>query len=102
MASANQLQLLQQNLQQVLLQKQQLQEQLQEYEATLQELEKTEKAYKILGKIMVLSNKEQLWKELQEKKEVVEVRYRHYAKQEEKLQQNLATAQKEMLEKVKR
>ena len=97
MASANQLHLLQQNLQKVLLQKQQLEEQLQEYDATLQGLEKTETAYKILGKIMVLSNKEQLLKELQEKKDMVEVRYRHYAKQEEKLQQNMATAQKEML-----
>lgn len=98
MASANKLHLLQQNLQNVLLQKQQLLEQLQEYDATVQELKKSETAYKILGKIMVSTDKDQLLRELQEKRESVEIRYRNYATQEERLQQNLAAAQKELIE----
>ena len=55
-----QLQLLEQSMQNLLMQKQQFQLQQVEIESALKELEKTKEAYKIVGNIMVLSKKEDL------------------------------------------
>jgi len=97
----NQLQLLQQNLQQVINQKQQFQSQIMEFDSALQELETTDKAYKIVGKIMVASPKNKLVQELQEKKEVVEVRIKNFEKQELKLKESLEKAQAEVMKELK-
>lgn len=97
-----QLQLLQQNLQALLAQKQQLQSQLVELESAVSELKTTEKAYHIVGKIMLATSKEHLTTELQEKKEVTELRLQSVEKQEEKLQQAMETVQKEMLKELKK
>ena len=63
-----QLQLLQQNLTNLNLQKQQFNTQTVEIDSAILELEKTDTAYKIVGNIMVASKKEDLKKELLEKK----------------------------------
>ncbi|MBS3165762.1 prefoldin subunit beta [Candidatus Woesearchaeota archaeon] len=97
----NQLQLLQQNLQQVVNQKQQFQSQMIELDSALQELETTDKAYKIVGKIMVASPKNKLVQELNEKKEVVEVRINNFEKQELKLKESLEKAQAEVMKEFK-
>ncbi len=96
-----QLQLIQQNLQNVLLQKQQIQTQILEYNSALQELKTTETAYKIVGKIMFAASKEELNKDLNEKKEVAEVRLKNFVQQEEKLQQEMDSLQKEVMEELK-
>ena len=103
MASAkiNQLQLLQQNLQNVLNQKQQLESQLIELDSALTEVKTTEKAYKIIGKIMVACPTEKLAKDLQEKKEVIEIRFKNFAKQEERLKAGLEEAQQEVMQELK-
>ena len=101
MSSINQLQVLQQNLQNNLLQKQQVQSQLVEIESALKELENTSQAYKIVGKIMIASDKESLLKELQEKKEVVNVRLNNFTKQEESLQKNIEELQQEVMKEMK-
>ena len=60
-----QLQLLEQNLSNIIMQKQTFQMHLMENENALKELEKTNKnAYKIIGTIMISSAKEDLKKEL--------------------------------------
>ncbi len=97
-----QLRLTQQNLQNVMLQKQQIQGQLIELESALTELKTTEKAYKIVGKIMVASSKENLTKDLQEKKEVQEVRLKNFNRQEEKLQAVLEQLQTDAVEDMKK
>ncbi len=104
MASAKiqQLQLLQQNLQSLLAQKQQLQGQLIELESAVSELKTTEKAYRIIGKVMLTTSKESLAKDLQEKKEVTELRIQSVEKQEEKLNQAIETVQKEMIKELKK
>jgi len=96
-----QLQLIQQNLQNVLLQKQQIQTQILEYNSALQELKTTETAYKIVGKIMFAASKEELNKDLNEKKEVAEVRLKNFVQQEQKLQQEMDSLQKEVMEELK-
>ena len=78
-----QLQLIEQALQNITLQKQTFQTQLLEIESAMKELEKTEgPAYKIVGGIMVLSNKDELKKELQSRKEIIELRIKNLKKQE--------------------
>ena len=56
----NQLQLVQQNLQNMGAQKQQLQSQIVELDSALLELKATDKAYKIVGKLMLAASKEEL------------------------------------------
>jgi len=97
-----QLRLMQQNLQNVMLQKQQIQNQLIELESALTELKTTAKAYKIIGKIMIASSKEKLTKELQEKKEVQEVRLKNFNRQEEKLQAILEQLQTEAVDELQK
>ena len=97
-----QLQLLQQNIQNLGMQKQQIQNQLVELDSALTELKSTEKAYKIIGKIMLATSKEDLIKDLDEKKEVADVRLKNLTKQEELLQQSVEKLQKEEIEDLKK
>ena len=96
-----QLQLLQQNLQNLVLQKQQLQNNLLELESALQEIKTSGKCYKILGHIMIASSPDKLSKELQEKKEMTNVRLKNYLSQEEKLKRSIEDTQKEALKEMK-
>ncbi len=93
----NQLQLLQQNLQNLELQKQQFQNQLVEIDSALTELKSTEKAYKIVGKIMLAASREELSKDLSEKKETAGVRLKNLTKQEDALQKAIEQLQQEIM-----
>lgn len=97
----NQLQLLQQNMQNLLIQKQQLQNVLLEIDSALQEIKSSEKCYKILGHIMVASPKDAVSKELAEKKEMNLLRLKNYLSQEEKLKKSMADIQKEIMQETK-
>jgi len=92
-----QLQLIEQNLRSSLLQRQNLQTQLVEVESALGEIEKTDAAYKIIGNIMVALPKDQLKKELGEKKEFLSLRLQSLEKQEEKLRSRANQLQSEVL-----
>lgn len=81
----NQLQLIEQNVHAIALQKQQFQSQLFEFETALKELETAEKAYKIVGNIMVSSEKSELKKDLTQKKEIVDLRIKSLERQEKDL-----------------
>lgn len=83
----NQLQLIEQNIHAMALQKQQFQAQLFELESALKELETADTAYKIVGNIMVSSKKEDLKKYLLQKKEIVDLRLSSMAKQEKELKE---------------
>lgn len=97
-----QLQMMEQAMQQLLVQKQTFQMQLMETESALKELNGSGEAYKIIGNIMVLTKKEELEKELNEKKETVELRISSLEKQETKTRERAASLQKEIVSTMKK
>ncbi|HZX45425.1 MAG TPA: prefoldin subunit beta [Candidatus Nanoarchaeia archaeon] len=96
-----QLQLYEQSLQNILVQKQQFQSQQVELDSALRELGATDKAYKIIGNIMVASDKEELKKDLESKKEAVAIRIRTFEKQEDQIRERAKRIQEEVSKKIK-
>ena len=96
-----QLQLFEQSLQTLLAQKQQFQMQSVEIESALSELDKSEKAYKIIGNIMVASNKEDLKSDLKSKKEIADLRLKTLEKQENQIKEKAEKLQSEVLKNIK-
>lgn len=96
-----QLQLIEQNLQNLLSQKQQFQSQMFELDGAIKELESTPQAYKIIGGIMVLTEKDKLKKDLSEKKELVELRISSIEKQEKQFKDRAKGIQEEVLSLMK-
>lgn len=96
-----QLQLLEQNMQNFLSQKQSFQVQLVEINSALEELEKVEKAYKLVGPIMVVSDSKNLQEDLKQKKELIEIRIKNIEKQEDKVKAKASELQKEVLKEIK-
>jgi prefoldin beta subunit len=92
-----QIQLIQQNMENFGMQRQQFQLQQTEIETALIEIESTDTAYKIIGNIMVLTDKDKLRKELTEKKEMLDIRISTIEKQEEKLRSKAEELQKEIM-----
>jgi prefoldin beta subunit len=94
----NQLSMMEQNLQNFALQKQQFQAQLMEVESAEKEIKDSKEAFKIIGSIMVAMDKDQLQKELAEKKEVLKMRIDSFEKQEAKIREKADALQKEVLD----
>lgn len=93
-----QLQLLEQNLQSYAMQRQNFQMQLGEIENALTELKNSkEKPYKIIGNIMVSTPKEALVKDLESKKEILDLRIKTLEKQESKLRETAEELQQKLL-----
>ena len=97
-----QLQMMEQNLQNFLMQKQQLQGQLVEIESALRELKDSKEAYKIVGNIMISSTKEDLEKDLNEKKTTIELRIKTLEKQESTIKEKASSTQAEVMEQLKK
>lgn len=94
------LQVYEQNLQALLMQKQAIQIELNEVSNALGELSKSsEEVYKIVGGIMVKSDKKTLVKELEEKKKLSEIRLQSLEKQEKSLEEK-ATGLREEIQKA--
>ncbi|MBD3313353.1 prefoldin subunit beta [Candidatus Woesearchaeota archaeon] len=93
-----QLQMFEQNLQGSLVQKQNLQAQLMEIESALNEVGNAETPYKIIGNIMVRTDKDSLKKDLEQKKEVIELRIKSLEKQEQNIKDKAKKTQTEVLE----
>jgi len=96
-----QLQILQQNLQNIMMQKQQFQQELVELESALKELPKSSQSYQIVGKLMIAKSREDLEKDLQERKEVIDLRIKNFDTQEKQLKESLEETQKKALEELK-
>lgn len=96
------LQNLEQSLQTIVLQKQHFQTQLIEVESAINELAGKESAYKIVGNIMVSAKSDELLKELNEKKEKINLRIKNLESQEKKLREKSESMQKEVMEKLKK
>jgi len=99
--NVTQLQLLQQNIQNVLVQKQQFQQELLEIESALKELPSSTQSYQIIGKLMIAKDKEALLKDLEERKEIIDLRIKNFDKQEKQLKESLEETQKKALEELK-
>lgn len=82
-----QLQALEQNMQNFLMQRQQFQMQLVEVDSALDEIKNKDSVYRIIGNIMVSSNKEDVKNELEEKKKLLEIRVSNLEKQEQRLKE---------------
>lgn len=91
------IQLLEQNIQAVNMQKQQFQTQLFEIEGAIKELQTSPVAYKIIGGLMISTDKETLSKELASKKELLELRIQTLEKQEQQLKEKAKKIQGEVL-----
>ena len=95
------LQLLEQNLQSILMQKQAFQMELSEVENALEELTKTsQEVYKIVGNILIKSQKDQLLKDLKSKQELMNLRLKNFETQERTLTEESEKLREKVLSKI--
>ncbi|MEM2856696.1 MAG: prefoldin subunit beta [Candidatus Nitrosocaldaceae archaeon] len=95
---------LQQNLQAILIQKQQIEIEVAETDKALEELRKvgeSEGIYKTAGAILIKSKKDDVIKELEEKKELNNTRIAVLSKQEIRIRESLKEAQAKLDEMLK-
>ena len=95
--SVQRLQAIEQNLQTLNMQKQQFQAQLFEIEGALKEIPTSQSTYKIVGGILIGTDKDTLQKDLQGKKELLELRVQTMEKQEKQLKEKAKKLQEEVL-----
>ncbi|MBI4017219.1 MAG: prefoldin subunit beta [Candidatus Aenigmarchaeota archaeon] len=95
------LQVLEQNMQQIEIQKQQFTAQLLEIENALKELETAPEAYKLLGNILVKTEPKSLKSELCEKQERLKIHISVIDKQEKQLSDKTEKLRKEILGTIK-
>lgn len=100
--SISKLQLIEQNVQNLLMQKQQFQAQLFELESALKEIEKTDEAFKIIGNVMIKADKTAMKTELNSKKEIINLRLKNIDKQEKQMKDKAEALQKEVMGKLKK
>ena len=96
------LQSMEQNVQQYVMRRQQFSQQLMEIDSALKELESSPEAYKIVGNIMVKTSKDQLKKELAERKELADMRIQSLDKQEQKVAEKVEELKKEVMAEIKK
>ncbi len=97
------LQMLEQNLQSILMQKQAFQLELAETENAVQELGKSgDEAYKIVGNIMVKSSKKNLLADLAQKKDLLSLRIKALNSQEKTIEESTESLRKKVLSKIKK
>jgi prefoldin beta subunit len=96
------LQILEQNLQALLMQKQAFQIELNETENALSEVSKVrDEVYRIIGQIMLKSDKQEIEKELKEKKDILSLRLRSIERQENLFKDKLEKLKQEVTKQIK-
>ena len=88
---------MEQNVQQLTQQKQQLQSSFFELESAEKELKTAKTAFRIVGNLMVQSNKDELAKDVTSKKEILELKINTLEKQEKKLREESQTLQQALM-----
>jgi len=92
------LQILEQNLQNILFQKQTFQIELAETQSALEELEKSdEDVYKIIGQLMLKTEKQKIKDELEEKKKMLKLRTKTIENQEKTITEKAEELRKEVM-----
>jgi prefoldin beta subunit len=100
-AKIQQLQMIEQSLTNLLMQRQQFQSQLVEIESALSEMESSPEVYKIVGNIMVSGDKAKIKEDLDRKKEIAELRIKNLEKQENQIKEKAKKLQTEVLDDMK-
>jgi len=96
------LQILEQNLQNLLMQKQAFQFELNETENALAEVKKTkEDVFKMVGQVMLKASKEEIEKDLSQKKDILSLRTKSIEKQESQIREAAEKLREEVLKKIK-
>jgi prefoldin beta subunit len=97
------LQMLEQNMQNILMQKQAFQMELSETENALGELAKSNQdVYKIAGNIMIKHSKETMLKDLAQKKDLISLRLKNLDTQEKTLSKSSEEIREKVLSKIKK
>ncbi len=96
-----QLQNLENSINSLIAQKQQFQSQQLEIENALLQVEETDKVFRIIGSIMVASTKDKIKQELNDKKEIVELRLKTLEKQEDKYRKQAGELQTDVMKEMK-
>jgi len=96
------MQVLEQNFQQLMMQKQAFSMETNESDNALKELEKaTGDTFKLVGnQIIIKTDKETLTKELKHKKELLDLRLKNIEKQEKDFTEKLESLRKDIMEKI--
>lgn len=96
------LQLLEQSFQNILLQKQTFQVEVNETKTALEEINKSKgDVYRVLGQIMVKADNNDLKKELEEKKNLLEIRMKAIEKQELSMREEIERIRADIMDKMK-
>lgn len=97
------MQFLEQNLQNSLLQKQAFQMELSETKSALKEIENSkDKVFKIVGQLMIQTDKEKMKKELKDKEKLLDLRLKTIEKQENSLTGQLEKLRDEIMKTMKK
>ncbi len=94
------LQVLEQNAQNLLLQKQAFQLELNETENALKEIEHNDEVYKMVGNLMFRAEKKELQEQLKNKKEILALRLQSIDKQEKETTEHLKKTREEVLKQL--
>ncbi|MFH1133708.1 MAG: prefoldin subunit [Nanoarchaeota archaeon] len=97
-----QLQAMEQNVTNLLMQKQQIQGKLTETDSALKEMKGKQQVYRIIGNIMVLSDTAAVQKELDENRNLLQIRLKSIEKQEEKFRERAKKLQDDILSSMKK
>ena len=96
------MQIIEQKLQNSILQKQAFQMELAETNSALNELEKAgDEVFKIIGQLMIKSEKQKIKSELEDKKKILELRVKSFEKQENILSEQLEKIREELTKSAK-
>lgn len=102
-AQIKELQILEQNMQSILMQKQAFQAELSEAENALEELRKAnDEVYRIVGNIMMKSSKLDIEKELKQKKDLLSLRLKTLDTQEKSLEEASESLRAKVLSQIKK
>lgn len=94
------MQLFEQNMQNLLLQKQAFQMELAETESALEEMKNSgDEVFKIIGQLMIKSEKSKLTSELENKKKILELRLKSFEKQEKIFEDKIEKLREELINK---
>ena len=95
------MQIMEQRLNNMILQKQSFQMELSEAEGALSEIENSDDVFKIIGNIMIKSDKNSVKKELSEKREVLSMRIKAIEKQEDVVSEKVEALRDDLMKSMK-
>jgi prefoldin beta subunit len=97
------MQILEHNLQNFLLQKQAFEMELLEAESALKEIDKSgEEVYKIIGQLMIKTEKDKIKEELENKRKIIGLRIKSLEKQEKSITEKLEKLREELMKDIKK